>query len=169
MKKSAPPDERLDASVERARTASRELHELLQEGRDLVREIKALITAERDRIDTVMDEAVREQVAQMAAATQNAISAAVAKVGAEFDKLAAIYTNEAGTEHEDSLQAMFTKRAKLDKLLGKPVTIASDYYKAGQVIVNHQGLEFTMGEDCQPLDVLYPHRDTGLLHPGPPI
>lgn len=169
MKKSQSPDERLDASVERAKTVSRELHELLQEGRELVREIKTLISAERDRLDTVMDEAVREQVAQLATATQNAISAAVAKVGTEFDKLAAIYTEGEKTQHEDSLRAMFDRRAKLDKLIGRPVMVASEAYTKGQVVTNWQGSDFTMGEDCQPLDVLYPHRDSGLLYPGPPL
>lgn len=169
MKKSQPPDERLDASVERAKSVSRELHELLQEGRDLIREIKTLISDERNRTESFMDEAVREQIAELATATQKAISDAVAKVGAEFDKLAAIYINGDSTQHEDSLRAMFTKRAKLDQLIGKPVMIASEAYIKGQVVTNWQGFDFTMGEDCQPLDVLYPHRATGLLHPGPPL
>lgn len=169
MKKSASPDERLDASVERAKTASRELHELLQEGRDLIKEIKLLISDERARIDSFMDVAVREQVAQLATATQKAISDAVAKVGTEFDKLAAIYTDEPSTEHEDSLRAMFTRRAKLDNLIGKPVMVASEAYAPGQVVTNWQGFDFTIGEPCQPLDVLYPSRIDGKLYPGPPL
>lgn len=80
--------DRLEKAEARCREASSEANSSAKALQVLIREVKQIV---HDQAEDIIDKAVKREVKEMEQTVELAISQAVDKVAAEFDKLAKIY------------------------------------------------------------------------------
>ena len=117
-----PPGDAVTAAASQLRELIREGRELLKDLRAERRAVEALVAGVRASVEAAVEarieDAVTRQVAELGNATQKAMQKSVAKVGAEFDRLARIYL---GTERQPggTLEEL-TRKHLARRLLDRP-------------------------------------------------
>lgn len=87
------------ADAERMERAAEDLRTLLREGHELLRDLRATVKEARPLAERLVEDVMQERLAaevqrgldEYATTIRDAMDKAVAKVGAEFERLAAIY------------------------------------------------------------------------------
>lgn len=162
--------ERIESSVDRARTVQRELHETIQEGKTFLRELKQIVEDNKANLEQQLGAEVKRQLESLQGATQKAIDDAVEKIGNQFTDLAALYLDEPGDKDGVPLRKTFEKKALLRNLIGEPVASNAEPLVAGQEIITPEGKIYTVAVDLPNIGtLLYENRKDGRLYPAPKL
>lgn len=110
----------LDATLAEARQLLAELRSEVKEARRVMRDVRR--DATEGAVRKTLEEAVQRGLEDYGDTIRNAMDAAVARVGREFDKLAATYIGKKGGKHGPTLPEVAERAAEREAAVERVVS-----------------------------------------------